>query len=236
MAPHSVQYGTVRIEFDLAYARRKTLGITVHPDRSVLVTAPEGSDMVDIEAKVRKRAAWILRQQRDLERYLPHLPPRQYVSGETHRYLGRQHRLKVVEDGAEGVKHSRDYLYVHVGDKADRARVRDLLDTWYLAQAEAVFVERLAACYPRVQHLGINYPELTIRVMKSRWGSTSPAGKIALNIKLIQMPKAYIDYVIFHELCHLKEPNHGPRYYELLDRVLPDWRDRREKLNTFEFG
>jgi len=72
--------------------------------------------------------------------------------------------------------------------------------------------------------------------MKSRWGSTSPAGRVSLNVKLIQVPKAYIDYVVFHELCHLKEPNHSPRYYELLGRVLPDWRDRRRKLNEFEFG
>jgi predicted metal-dependent hydrolase len=236
MAAYSVQYGEATIAFDLAYAPRKTLAISVHPDLSVVVTAPEGSALADVEDKVKKRAAWILRQKRDLERYLPHLPPRQYVSGETHRYLGRQHRLKVVPNGTESVQHSRDYLVVHVADKANTGRIKGLLDEWYLAQAGQVFAERLAACYPKVEHLGVAYPELAIRVMRSRWGSTNPAGKITLNVKLIQVPKAYIDYVVFHELCHLKERNHGPRYYELLDRVLPDWRDRREKLNTFEFA
>jgi predicted metal-dependent hydrolase len=237
MATHAVQYGTTRIEFELVYAQRKTLGITVHPeDLRVTVKAPEGSALPDVEAKVLKRASWILQQQRDLERYLPHLPPRQYVSGETHRYLGRQHRLKVVENGTEAVERSRHYLYVHVPDREDRDRVRDLLGGWYATQAEQIFAERLAACYPKVEHLGVAYPELTIRVMKSRWGSTSPVGKITLNVKLIQVPKTYIDYVIFHELCHLKEPNHSPQYYELLDRVLPDWRERREKLTAVEFG
>ncbi|NVM23589.1 MAG: M48 family metallopeptidase [Desulfobacterales bacterium] len=236
MATHSVQYGDTTINYNLTYAQRKTLAITVHPDLCVTVKAPEGTDLADIEAKVCKRAAWILQQQRDLERYLPHLPPRQYVSGETHRYLGRQYRLKVIEDGAESVKHSRNYIYAHVQDRADTERIKHLLDDWYHAHAKHVFAERLAACHPKVEHLGIAYPDLIIRVMKSRWGSSSPLGKITLNIKLIQVPKAYIDYVIFHELCHLKEPNHSQRYYELLDRVLPDWRERRERLNGFEFG
>jgi predicted metal-dependent hydrolase len=224
----------------LIYAPRKTLGITVHPDLRVTVKAPEGSVLADVEEKVRKRATWILKQQRELERYLPHLPPRQYVSGETHRYLGRQYRLKVIEsDGKapkESVKRDGVYIYVHARDKADTERIKGLLDDWYRAHARRVFAERLEACYPKVEHLGVAYPDLAIRVMRSRWGSCSPRGKITLNVKLIQAPRAYIDYVVFHELCHLEEPNHTPRFYELLDRVLPDWRERRERLNGFEFG
>ncbi len=99
-----------------------------------------------------------------------------------------------------------------------------------------IFRERLDACYPKVEHLDVVYPDLAIRVLKSRWGSCSPRGRITLNVKLIQVPRAYIDYVVFHELCHLAEPNHSPRFYELLERVLPDWRERRERLNSFEFG
>jgi predicted metal-dependent hydrolase len=144
----------------------------------------------------------------------------------------RNERLKNLLDDFS----DRNYLYVHVPDKRDTERIKELLDDWYTAQVEQILAEHLAACYPKVVHLGIEYPELAIRVMKSRWGSTSPSGRIALNVKLIQVPKTYIDYVVFHELCHLKESNHGSRYYELLDRVLPDWRERREKLNAFEFG
>jgi len=235
-----VQYGTTTIHYDLIYAPRKTLGITVHPDLRVTVKAPEGSPLADVEAKVRKRATWILKQQRELERYLPHLPPRQYVSGETHRYLGRQYRLKVIEGASANangsVERDRSYIYVTTQDKTDKERIKRLLDDWYRAHARQVFAERLETCYPKVEHLDIVYPDLAIRVLKSRWGSCSPKGRITLNVKLIQVPRSYIDYVIFHELCHLAEPNHSPRYYELLDRVLPDWRERREKLNRFEFG
>lgn len=236
MATHSVRYGSTAIHYNLSYDRRRTLAITVEPDLSVTVKAPEDSPLAEIEAKLHKRAPWILKQQRELERYLPHLPPRQYVSGETHRHLGRQYRLKVVENAREGIKLGRSYIYVHAQDKAATEHIKHLLHDWYRAQAKQIFAERLAACYPKVEHLGVVYPDLAVRVMKSRWGSTSPAGRVSLNVKLVQVPKAYIDYVVFHELCHLKEPNHSPRYYELLDRVLPDWRHRRQKLNMFEFG
>ncbi|RLC81905.1 MAG: M48 family peptidase [Chloroflexi bacterium] len=240
MSTQSVQYGTIRIEYELVYAPRKTLVITVDPNLRVLVKAPEGSPLADVEAKIHKRASWIIKQQRELERYLPHLPPRQYVSGETHRYLGRQYRLKVIEgasaNGAGSVERDRSYIYVTTQNKTDKARIKRLLDDWYRAHAKVIFRERLDACYPKVEHLDVVYPDLIIRVLKSRWGSCSPKGRITLNVKLIQVPKSYIDYVIFHELCHLAEPNHSPRYYELLERVLPDWRERRERLNGFEFG
>jgi predicted metal-dependent hydrolase len=239
MSSHCIQYGTAEIQYELTHAQRKTLGITVQPDLRVTVKAPEGTPLEEIEARVLKRAPWILKQQKEFERYLPHLPPRQYVSGETHRYLGRQYRLKVVESTGgteEGVKRDRSFITVYVEDRSDTERVRDLLDAWYHDHARRVFQEQLDACYPKMAHTGIPYPEVTIRAMSTRWGSCSARGRITLNVKLIKVPKGYIDYVIFHELCHLAEPNHNSRYYELLDRVLPDWRERRERLNSFEFG
>ena len=132
---YAVQYGSVTIGYDLAFAPRKTLGITVRPNLTVGVRAPLGAALEEIEAVVKKRAAWILKQQRELVRYLPHLPPRQYVSGESHRYLGRQYRLKV-NAGPEstlGVVQTRNTLGVTVADPADRELVKRLLDAWYQA-------------------------------------------------------------------------------------------------------
>ena len=235
-ATRSIQYGNATIHYQLSYARRKTLAISVHPDLRVTVKAPEETQIEDVEARVRKRAPWILRQQRDFERYLPHLPPRQYVSGETHRYLGRQYRLKVVEDQEERVKLTRGRFFIHVRDKADTDRVKTLLDGWYRRHARRVFGERLDVCYPKAERLGAPYPEIAIRVMKTRWGSCSSPDRIALNLKLIQVPKTYIDYVVMHEVCHLIERNHSPRFHELLDRAMPDWRERKWRLDAYEFG
>ena len=232
---HTLQYGTTTIDYELRFtATRKTLAVHVHPDTRVSVEAPEGSDPALIEQKVRKRAPWILRQQRDFARYAVDLPPREYVSGETHHYLGRQYRLKVVQSATsrEIVKMSRGRIFVYVRDTTDRQQVKVLLEAWYRKQARRVFQARLDAVYPRLERYGIERPEVVIRRMKSRWGSCTAAGKITLNLKLIQMPRDGIDYVIVHELCHLKEHNHSVAFYALMDRVLPDWREWRDKLHA----
>ncbi len=237
MSTYTIQYGETTIAYDLDYGPRKTLAISVEPNLRVSVTAPEDSDPEVIAAKVRKRAAWILRQQRELSQYLPQTPPRQYVSGETHRYLGRQHRLRVAESTDEGVKLTRGWLHVHTADRGDTERVRALLDGWYMRQAERVFPERLSAMLPRVQPLGVaERPALSIKPLVARWGSCSGGGTITLNLRLAQVPKPYIDYVIVHELCHLVEHNHSRRFYGLLDRAMPDWRERRRELNELAAG
>ena len=184
-----------------------------------------------------KRAGWILRQQRQFKEYPTATAlPRRYVSGEAYRYLGRQYRLKVVENAVERVILSRGYLTVGVHHPADKHQIAQLIENWYRRHANHVFNDRLSVCYPRVELLGIPFPDLAVRAMKSRWGSCSAAGRITLNVKLIQVPRNLIDYVILHELCHLKEHNHRPTFYNLLDRVLPDWRERRQRLNKIEIG
>lgn len=238
MTVHQVSYGRATIEYELSYSDRKTLAISVHPDLRVTVVAPEGSPLPQIEEKVHKRADWILRQKRDFARYLPHVPPREYVSGETHRYLGRQYRLKVMqsETSYEGVKIQRGRIFVHLPDPADTERVKTLLDRWYRKHAERVFNERVNALIPKFERFGIRRPTLSLRVMKTRWGSCTAEGRVLLNPKLIQTPKRCIDYVIAHELCHLKEHNHGAEFYALLNIVMPDWEARKWQLEEFEFN
>ena len=230
-----LHYGNATIEYELIYSRRKTLGIHVYPDTSVIVRAPVGSQLGQIEEIVRRRGGWILKQQRKFESAPPKkVLPRRYVSGEDNRFLGRQYRLKVMQDEVERAQIAGGDLVVYARDPEDRERVRRLLDKWYRREAERVFAERLAACYPRAQALGIPLPPLKIRDMKTRWGSCSSKGNVTLNLKLIQLPTDLIDYVILHELCHLKELNHSRRFYALMDRVLPDWQERRKALNSIE--
>jgi predicted metal-dependent hydrolase len=226
----TIQYGTTPITYTLEYARRKTLGITVHPDASVSVRAPVGTAKKRIDAHVIKRAAWILRHQEELRNAPPPQPPREYVNGETHFYLGKPYRLKVIEAPPNIVKPERGWLRVYARDK-DPTKVKKVLDAWYRKRAEAVFTERLKICYPKVTHTEIPYPELKVRMMKSSWGITR-GERITLNVRLVQMPLESIDLVIFHELCHLAEPNHSKRFYALLGRVLPDWKERRERMQN----
>jgi len=229
---YTIQYGTTQIRYALHFTRRKTLGITVHPDCTVTVAAPFNSAPEQIAEKVKQRSAWIVKQQRKFEHYLPHLPARQYVSGETHLYLGKQYRLKVIEADRPEVKLTRGRFNIFTPDPTKVAVVQQQLAVWYKAKAHQVFTEQLQQCLKRVAVIGIETaPPLRIRTMQKRWGSCSPAGGITLNLKLIQARKALIDYVIVHELCHLQEHNHSRAYYQLLDRVMPDWQARRDELN-----
>jgi predicted metal-dependent hydrolase len=232
---HYIQYGDTVIEYELVYARRATLTISVEPDLRVSVIAPPQADRESIAATVRKRAPWILRQQRELAQYLPNLPPRQYISGETHRYLGRQYRLKVLAGEPESVKLTRGWFVITAVDRDNCEQVRELLEDWYQRQAERVFAERLRAMLPRFRPIGIvEAPPLRIKPLQARWGSCSSDGAITLNRRLIQADRPCIDYVIVHELCHVREHNHSKRFYLLLDRMLPDWRARREELNSID--
>ena len=229
-----LHFGSATILYSVSFAQRKTAAIEVHPDQQVTVIAPEGSESPAIEALVRKRAPWILRQQRQFSTYaLPELP-HAYVSGESYRYLGRQYRLKVLEGEREGVQQERGFLYVTVTEKQNTRQIQQVLERWYRENAKRIFHERLALCYPRVERLGVSYPSLAIRAMKTRWGSCGRSGIVLLNPRLVQTSLSCIDYVLLHELCHLKEHNHGKQYYQLLDQVLPNWRTQRQKLNQFE--
>lgn len=242
-----IQYGQTTIQYQLTYAPRKTLAIDVHPDLTVTVTAPEGRSPEAVAARVRRRAPWILRQQRELELYLPQTPPRQYRSGETHYYLGRQYRLKIldtseaepVEAGlttAETVKLTRGFLTVKTADKQNTSHIQHLVEEWYRKQAHRVLPQRLDAMLPRFASIGPLFPTIKIRKMQTRWGSATDTGTITLNLKLMQVAKPSIDYVIVHELCHLAEHNHSAAFYSLLDRMMPDWRTRRQQLNQSDFS
>ena len=218
---------------------RKTIAITVAPDRSVTVRAPLDADADAIDRIVRRRAAWIKRQQKFFEQFLPKTPPRRFVSGETHLYLGRKYRLRVRPSEQAEVKLRGGCLYVFTPQPADAEQVRRSLYGWYAAHAQERFPERLAACLHAVGR-NTETPQLQIRRLAKRWGSCRPpgvsasgalsSGVLTLNVDLIRAPRACIDYVILHELCHLRHPNHSPQFYALLTRVLPDWRAAKLRL------
>ncbi|CAA7619552.1 M48 family metallopeptidase [Magnetospirillum sp. SS-4] len=228
---HSIQYGEHAIEFIVVRRGRKTLEIAVEPDATVVIAAPLDAAMADIEAKVRKRAAWIRRQQRYFIQYLPRTPERRYVAGETHLYLGRQYRLKVVPHIQAKVALVRGFIVVQTHHPAKTEVTRELVENWYRERAHTKFAERLEVNLLRFPEPDHFRPKgLIVRQLQQRWGSMSPAGRLLLNRRLIEAPIDSIDYVITHELCHMSEPHHGPAFFELLDRVLPDWQKRKERL------
>jgi predicted metal-dependent hydrolase len=227
---HKIKYGSQVIPFQLEYRKRKTLEISVYPDMSVRVKAPLKRTYCEIEEKVRKRAAWIIEQRYFFSLFLPMQPAKKYISGESHFYLGKQYRLKVVNSTEEKVVLKRGIINVYAKDRNDSTQIKTLLDRWYRQRATIKYAERLNLCYAKTKRHGMILPNIQIRKMKKRWGSCSKQGAIILNTQLIKAPSHCVDYVIMHEMCHLKYFNHGKLFYDLLVKVMPDWEKRKKRL------
>src|SRR5690606_21927054 len=196
-------------------SRRRTLGLYVYADGRVEVRAPLNCAQASIEAFVRARADWI-RRQRAYFAARPQPVRPSFGNGETHPFLGRHYPLRLQRAARARTCLEGGALHVHATDIDRPEQVERRLLHWYRRQAQELFAPRLALGVRAMQGYGIAMPELKIRRMTSRWGSCARRGAITLNLELIKHPVSCIDYVIAHELCHLLEFNHSPRFYALL--------------------
>jgi predicted metal-dependent hydrolase len=229
MPERQITFGSKVIPFTLTSQDRKTLNIKVHPDSRIEVFAPCVSKESDIIKKIRTKAPWILKQLHYLESFKPKTPPRRFVNGETHLYLGRQYRLKIVQSEEVSVKAYRGQLIIKSQTK-HVAKLETILDEWYKVKANLIFQDVLKDVLPRFAKYKVQLPVLYVRKMRKRWGSCTPAGKIILNPELIKAPKGSIEYVIVHELAHLVYHNHTKDFFNLQNRMMPDWRKWKDRL------
>lgn len=226
----SVIYGRKTIEYRLFYSKRKTLEISVHPDSTVIVKAPIDSDILLIEQKINKRARWILRQLIYFKQFTPKTPERCYINGETHLYLGKQYRLRVAQGNENSVKLFRGIFKVTCCEEITSEITKRLLQKWYLEKACIQFNDSMDRCWSKFNSFTYTRPSISIKRMQKRWGSLSDKGTVTLNTDLVKAPKECIDYVVTHELCHLKYNDHSKEFYTLLDLVAPGWEKIKHKL------
>ena len=225
-----VSYGSRIIEYRLLRVDRKTMEIAVHPDSTVIVKSPVQSDITLIEKKIIKRARWILKQLNYFSQFTPKTPKRCYVNGETHLYLGKQYRLKLSKGPENSVRLSRGFFHITCRNTPTPEVSKRLLNQWYSEKAKQQFAQSLDRCWREFNNLGISKPRISIRRMRKRWGSLSDKDAVILNTDLIRAPKECIDYVVTHELCHLKYHNHSPEFYKLLNSIIPGWEKIKHKL------
>lgn len=229
----SFHYGDEQISFERVKRPQATgkVLIKVHPDCRVIASAPEDADNEAVLSAVKKRGRWIYEQLRDFRKQLEFTTPRQYISGETHYYLGKQYLLKVIEapEKVQGVKLLRGKLEVSVRIRS-ADKVRELLTDWYKARAKDTFGKRVDAMLEQALWVD-KRPPLRILTMQTQWGSCSPNGRITLNPHLVKAPRECIDYVILHELCHIAEHNHSESFYRLMNQVMPGWEKTKERLD-----
>lgn len=233
MTHHSVPYGDQRIAFSLRWQPRLKGRVAVHvmPDGAVVVDAPPGSELQEVKQAVRQRAPWVWRQLQAQREGQRRALPRDHLGAETHLYLGRKHALKVlvVPRACMGARLRRGQLEVATC-APDAQTIRDVLEAWYRERAKDVFARVLTDVATRMR-LPEPMPPWRLLRMRTQWGSCSPRGALLLNPDLIKTPKACIEYVVAHELCHLMEHNHSERFYRLLSATLPDWERRKRDLD-----
>ena len=225
-------FGKRRIPYSLQVMPRKRFRIVVTPGLHVKASAPDTVSEEDVQAAMQSKAPWIARQLDAMQQYHPLPAPHKYISGETFVYLGRQYRLRVETGPNSSAKLTGRFLLVSVPDKQDTASIRKAVDTWYRDHAATTFQKYLDKWQAVAARHGVPACQLVIRRMRTRWGSCSASKRITLNLDLIQTPTHCIEYVIAHELCHLKHHNHSKAFYRLHTRIMPDWPRRKALLDT----
>lgn len=233
---HSIQYGKKEISFSLKYSQRKSVGISVSPDKTVEVTAPIGTPFANIERVIDRKARWIIKQIEDLDKYQITGRSKNYTSGQTIQLLGRDYMIRIHqirEFEEEDIIKDHRSIDVYTRDRSQTARINLLLQDWYRNEAMIYIGQKFELCYDKIKKYDIPKPQYYLRYMNQRWGSCTPEGTIFLNPDIIQLPSHCIEYVIMHELCHLKYQDHSKDFFYFLDMVMPDWKIREKTLNSF---
>lgn len=219
--------------YDFVRSARKTLGLYVHRNGTVTVRAPLRLPLNQVHIFLSQRWDWLQHQQ---QRFQSQPSPIliEYRHGSTFQHLGQTYSLQIIPASRTSVSLVQDRVVIALPEKkyTHTAAIKKVLEAWQRETATALFAERLQHCYQMMQALNLPYPTLRLRKMRSRWGSCSRHGDITLNLELIRMPIACIDYVITHELCHLRVFNHSAAFYALQSQVMPDWKERKQQLTA----
>jgi len=231
---HSIMYGNKKIYYTIIESERKTLAITVNPNLSVIINTPIKKEIEEVHKRVKKRARWINEKLLFFQSLPKNNSKKMFESGESFKYLGKQYRIKIVEDKIEKVKLKGMFIFIYTNDIDNKKKIEKLLNTWYLLRANNRFNIYKRECLNKIKnHVKIN-PEIKIKKLKTKWGSCNRNNMITLNIDLIKHSPLSIKYVLYHELCHLKYYNHDKNFYNLLSIVLPDWKNRKKILEFTE--
>ncbi len=223
-----LQLGDIRV--DVVRKDIKHIHLGVYPPMGrVRISAPEWMALDSIRLFAVDKLAWIKRQQEKL-RAQPREAPREYIERESHYVWGRRYLLRVIEkDAAVAVELTHRYLRLQVRPGMDSSRRAELLEQWYRARIHQALPALLTKWEPV---LGVNINRVFVQRMKTRWGGCNAAARnIRLNTELAKKPPECLEYILVHELIHLREPTHNQRFLQLMHEAMPNWRLCRDELN-----
>ena len=230
-AQREIVFGEHRVAYELRRARRRSIGFVIGGD-GLSVSAPRWVALHDVEAALREKSAWILRklhEQRERSRRVARARI-DWRDGAVLPFLGSPVAV-VLDPGAVGAVLDATglapQLRLGLAPSASPAQIRDTVQSWLQRQARRVFEERIALFAPR---LGVRVARLSLSSATTRWGSASASGAVRLNWRLVHFALPVIDYVVTHELAHLREMNHSPAFWDVVRSVLPDYEAARSTL------
>lgn len=223
------------ITYAVVRSKRKTIGITVHRNGEVKVSAPFRISEKQIREIVQKKAAWIVKKINEVREMNSNTVCREFISGEKFLYLGKEYTLKVVEKhaGKAEVLMQDDTIAVYVPqglpEENRKQVIMESLVKWYRQCFDDIIKERIEKYSLQLK---VNPCKVAIKDQKTRWGSCSRKGNINLNWRLVMAPMSIIDYVIVHELCHLRIMNHSKDFWDLVKSILPNYSESRKWLKV----
>lgn len=214
-------------------SRRKTASIKV-VEGKVSVIVPDAFSIDKIELLLTKKHRWI-KEKLALQEQVISTKPKEFVSGESFPYLGRNYRLKVIEGQYPSIKLYQGRFVVSVRDKAtdNTGAIKQLIIKWFKEHAESKLIEKTAR-YSKI--IGVNPVSVGIKAFQSRWGSCNDKGDILYNWKIIMAPNRIVDYVTIHELCHIIHHDHSPKFWKTVERYFPDYPECKQWLKLHGKG
>ena len=213
------------LEFEIRRSpRRKTLGLTVDRSGELVVHSPAGADKNELRRWIERKLLWVHQKLLLKKEHIRPTNGLEIVSGESIAYLGRNYRLKIIEDQDEPLWFDGQWFYLRKADRDDAPRH---FKQWYQKKGADWLDERVKFWKPKT---GRTPSKVSVGELGFRWGSCGKNGVLRFNWRLLQLQVRLIDYVIAHELVHLHEHNHTPEFWGILDSVLPDWRERKDEL------
>ena len=224
------QYGKYKYDYILLKEERKTISLTVTPELEIIVRSSRNVTSEKIDDFLKRKWVWLEKQLTYFQSVKRSSFKKEFVSGESFYYLGRQYQLIVRRGASTDVKLPRGKLILETNQGIENSKAnRTILNRWFKERAQIIFQNRLEAVFPKFEY-SLALPTIEIKRMSKRWGSFLGKNKIVLHPGLIHASKDCIDYVISHELCHFRYKNHSTAFYRLLGERCPSWSAVKEKL------
>lgn len=212
--------------------KMKTCRLKVYPDRHVVLSLPKNISKKWMEVFLDERAGWIETKLEFFEKAGSKPKMIEVRNGRSIKMFGKDMIFVVTECDANYVYTEGKTIYICMRQPENQEKRMKLFENWWRGQALSILRERVKIWYPIVQKYGVKEPLVTVRKMKTLWGSCSVnRNKITFNLYLIQAEMACVDYVVLHELAHFIHPNHSRQFYDFLSNYMPDWKVRKEALN-----